>query len=147
MAAASAPLKTPSHFLHSFFWVWLHVLQFDVSNQTINPLEDELNKRDRPLPAKRISLEHALILRWSLVPVCLLLSICYSNQVLYASIGISVLTFLHNELSAHQYWVGKNGIVAFGATAFEAGAILVIGMHSSVIPNQLVSSKSCTYRR
>ncbi|KLO11399.1 hypothetical protein SCHPADRAFT_831206 [Schizopora paradoxa] len=129
MAVAAAPtsLRTPSHLLHSLFWVWLHVLQFDVSNQTINPLEDELNKSYRPLPSKRISLKHALILRWFLVPLCWLLSICYSNQVLYASFGISILTILHNELAAHQHWTGKNGFVAFGSATFEAGAILVIG--------------------
>lgn len=128
-AAALAPLNTPSHFLHSFFWVWLHVLQFNVSNQAINPLEDEHNKRDRPLPAQRISLEYTLILRWSLVPICWLLSACYNKQVLCASVGICLLTVLHNELSAHRHWVGKNVIVALGATTFEAGAILVTGLH------------------
>ncbi|KLO17151.1 hypothetical protein SCHPADRAFT_821934 [Schizopora paradoxa] len=127
MAAAAAPLRTPSHLLHAFFWVWLHILQFDVSNQTINPLEDEVNKKDRPLPAKRITLRNALILRWALVPICWLLSFCYSDQALLASIGLCMLTALHNELSASQHWVGKNGIAACAATAFELGAILVIG--------------------
>ncbi len=128
MAAASAPLKNPSHFLQSFFWVWLHVLQFDLSNQTINPLEDEHNKRDRPLPAKRISLENALILRWWLVPICWLYSAYYYNkQVLYASVGISILTVLHDELSAHRYWVGKNLLVGLGLASFEVGAILITG--------------------
>ncbi|KLO06879.1 hypothetical protein SCHPADRAFT_945726 [Schizopora paradoxa] len=127
MAAACAPLQTPSHLLHAFFWVWLHILQFCVSNQSVNPLEDKVNKQDRPLAANRISLEHALVLRWSLVPICWLWSLCYGTQVLYASVWLSALTLLHNEFSASQHWVGKNGIVALGATAFELGAILVIG--------------------
>lgn len=126
MAAASAPIRTPSHFLHSFFWVWLHLLMFDVSNQTINPKEDQLNKKDRPLPAKRITLQNALILRWALVPICWLLSILYSGQVLYASVGICILTVLHNELRASRHWVGKNSLASIITTVFDAGAILVI---------------------
>lgn len=127
MAAASAPLHAPSHFLHCFFWVWLHVLQFDISNQTINPVEDEHNKRDRPLPAKRISLQNALILRWALVPICWLLSACYSNEIVYASLALTLLTVLHNELHAHRYLAGKNVVTAMGITAFEVGAILITG--------------------
>jgi len=127
MAAASAPLNTPTHFLHSFFWVWLHVLQFDVSNQTLNPIEDEYNKRDRPLPAKRITLNNAIILRWVLVPICWLLSACYSQEIAYASLALTIITILHNELHAHRYLVGKNVVTALGITSFEVGAILLTG--------------------
>jgi len=127
MAAASAPLTTSANLLHSFFWVWLHLLQFDVSNQTLNPVEDEHNKRDRPLPAKRISLKNAIILRWALVPVCWSLSACYGKNLAYTSLALTALTAFHNELHAHRHIVGKNVATALCISAFEVGAILLSG--------------------
>ncbi|OJT05251.1 hypothetical protein TRAPUB_3958 [Trametes pubescens] len=118
----TGPLRIP----HVVFWVWLHVLQFDLANQCMDPEEDAQNKRDRPLPAKRITLAQARFLRWAIVPVCLRLSALYSVQTVYASAALIFLTLLYNELTAHRrHWVIRNVVNALGFTSFEVGATLV----------------------
>ncbi|KLO15620.1 hypothetical protein SCHPADRAFT_824480 [Schizopora paradoxa] len=128
LACASAPLTNIAHLPHVVFWVWFHVLQFDVSNQTLDPEEDENNKRDRPLPAKRISLRDALILRWLLVPACWAMSYWYSKEVMYASIGLTFLTVVYDELGAHAgHYIVRNLVNALGFVTFEVGASLIAG--------------------
>jgi len=125
-AAAAAPEPVPSYILHSAFWIWLHVLQFDVSNQTLSPEEDEHNKRDRPLPSKRMTLRQALILRWILVPVCWLWSAWYSVEAFYASVALVALTVIYNEFTTHAgHWLLRNCVNAAGFASFEVGATLV----------------------
>ncbi|EIW54167.1 uncharacterized protein TRAVEDRAFT_132995 [Trametes versicolor FP-101664 SS1] len=128
LALASAPVAGLLRVPHVVFWVWLHVLQFDLSNQCMDPEEDAQNKRDRPLPAKRITLEQARFLRWAIVPVCLRLSALYSPETVYASIALAFLTLLYNELTAHRrHWVIRNVVNALGFASFEVGATLVAG--------------------
>jgi len=128
LAAAAAPLTNILHLPHVIFWTWFHVLQFDVSNQTLDPGEDELNKRDRPLPAKRITYRNALILRWALVPACWTLSACYSLETVYASMALTALTAIYDECGAHAgHWAIRNLVNALGFVAFEVGASLVAG--------------------
>ncbi|CDO69434.1 hypothetical protein BN946_scf184791.g29 [Trametes cinnabarina] len=128
LAFASAPLRDASRISHVVFWVWFHVLQFDVSNQTLDPDEDAKNKSDRPLPAKRISLRNAILLRWLLVPACWLLSSLYSPQTVYASIALVALTIIYDELGAHgRHWIIRNLVNALGFASFEVGATLVAG--------------------
>ncbi|KAF9552396.1 hypothetical protein CPC08DRAFT_646965 [Agrocybe pediades] len=135
-AAAAAPITDFGRLPHVIFWIWVHLLQFDVSNQTINPEEDELNKRDRPLPSKRMTLEQALWLRYSLVPVCFILSLAYSVEVLCVSIALVFLTFLYDELGAHAgHWIVRNAVNAAGFAAFESGATLIAGKDAHYLSN------------
>ncbi|KAJ7852369.1 UbiA prenyltransferase family [Mycena olivaceomarginata] len=125
LAAASAPLAGLSRLPHVIFWIWLHLLQFDVSNQTLDPEEDSLNKQDRPLPSRRISLPQAIILRWLLVPACALLSICYSVETLYSSLALVFFTIIYDEMGAHGgHWLLRNTVNAAGFASFEFGATL-----------------------
>ena len=125
---ASAPLSDISHLPHVIFWIWFHVLQFDVSNQTLKPEEDEYNKQDRPLPAKRITWRNALILRWALVPACWALSACYSLETAYASIALCIFTYVYDEMGyAAGHWFGRNFVNALGFMSFEVGACLIAG--------------------
>ena len=118
---------------HVIFWVWLHLLQFDISNQTMDPDEDKMNKSDRPLPAKRMTLGYALIFRWLLVPVCFGLSALYSAQTFYASVALVTLTIIYDELHAHKgHWIVRNTINALGFASFETGATLVAGKHHTL---------------
>lgn len=127
--------------MHVVFWVWLHLLHFDVSNQTMDPDEDEKNKSDRPLPAKRISLANAIRLRWLLVPACFALSAMYSAATLYASVTLAALTVLYNELGAHKrHWVIRNVVNALGFAMFETGATLVAGTPSAYPAPQFPAS-------
>lgn len=106
-------------------WIWLHLLQFDVSNQTRNPKEDQYNKKDRPLPSGLISLRSAILLRWGLAPVCILSSLWYSHEAAVASAAVLALTILYNELGGSGYFVLKNMLNAAGFASFEWGALLV----------------------
>ncbi|KAI0658878.1 UbiA prenyltransferase family-domain-containing protein [Cubamyces menziesii] len=128
LAIASAPIDDISRLPHVIFWVWFHVLHFDIANQTVDPKEDELNKSERPIPAKRITLSQAKFLRWLLVPMCWRLSGLYSAEVLYVSIVNVALTILYNELGAAKgHWVVRNVLNGFGMASFETGTTLIAG--------------------
>ncbi|KLO15626.1 hypothetical protein SCHPADRAFT_824462 [Schizopora paradoxa] len=145
LAAAAAPLTNISHLPHIIFWVWFHVLQFDVSNQTLDPEEDEHNKRDRPLPAKRISYRNAVILRWALVPACWTLSACYSLETMYASMALVALTAIYDEFGAHSgHWAVRNLVNALGFVSFEVGASLIAGNDRHFLDNTARLSVLCS---
>ena len=128
LAVASAPLHNISYLPHVIFWIWFHLLQFDVSNQTTDPEEDKRNKPYRPIPAKRITLQNARILRWILVPAGWVLSSCYSIETVYASIGVCVFTYGYNEIGfSSGHWFGRNLFNALGLSWFEIGACLILG--------------------
>lgn len=128
-AIVSAPLSSLTRIPHIVLWIWVHLLQFDVSNQTLRPEEDVHNKSDRPLPSGRIELQNAIRLRWMLVPVCFLLSLCYSVEVLYSSIALVALTIIYDELNIHAaHWAARNIVNGLGFASFESGATLIAGM-------------------
>ncbi|KAH7910334.1 UbiA prenyltransferase family [Hygrophoropsis aurantiaca] len=124
------PICHPSCAFHVFTWIWLHMLQFTLANQTQDPSEDEKNKKTRPLPAHLISLREAIIYRWLVVPTCLIFSAWYGSKVLFASISIACLTILYNELYLHRQWVAKNVLTACGYAAFEFGGVWIARCHS-----------------
>ncbi|KAI0827783.1 UbiA prenyltransferase family [Trametes gibbosa] len=128
LAAASAPLVGLLRLPHVVFWVWFHVLQFDISNQCMDPDEDAKNKSDRPIPARRISLSQARLLRWLSVPLCWRLSAFYSVETVWASVALVALTLIYNELTAHRrHWIIRNVVNALGFGSFEVGATLIAG--------------------
>ena len=99
-----------------------------MSNQVFSIEEDSLNKADRPLPAGRITVQQARVLRWTLVPLCLILSLLYSAQVACASATFIILGIIYNEFHAHAgHWTVRNVMNASGFAALEAGATLVAG--------------------
>ena len=96
------------------------------------PEEDEHNKRDRPLPSKRITLDSARVLRWVLVPACLALSACYSAECVGASIALCALTYIYDEAGAAKgHWLTRNIVNALGFASFEVGACLIAGSFHS----------------
>ncbi|KAI0043716.1 hypothetical protein FA95DRAFT_1498188 [Auriscalpium vulgare] len=127
-AVASATDFELSRLVHVMAWIWLHLLQFDVSNQTLSEDEDGMNKTDRPLPSGRMTLRSALILRWLLVPVCWIYSAFYSVEVVYASIALVALTVIYDEMGAHAgHYIVRNLVNAGGFASFEAGSTLIAG--------------------
>ena len=138
-AIVAAPLASAGHFYHAVFWIWMHILHFDVANQYIDPSEDKVNKKDRPLPSGRISPENAKLLRWALLPACLALSASYGPLVLTTSIVFAVLTILYNELHAHTWhWFVRNVINASGMALFEIGATLIACKSSMAFSSSIV---------
>ena len=116
----------PGFFLNTF-WTWLLLLSVTITNQSYgnSPAEDALNKPSRPIPAKRISLETAQVLRLLFVPAVLLFSASYGG--LKAAVAIVTLTAVYNEGGGSDHWITKNGCCAAFYAAFEWGAILVTG--------------------
>ncbi|GJJ12537.1 hypothetical protein Clacol_006780 [Clathrus columnatus] len=107
------------------FWIWIHLLQFCVSNQSNSPEEDAINKSWRPIPAGRISLSQTKILRYYLCAGCLALSL--HHNVLLASILICLSTTAYNDLGLHRHMVWRNLCNAVGYASFELGATQLAG--------------------
>ena len=127
-AMAAAPVTSYTRLPHIAFWTWLHLLQFCIANQVHSIDEDAQNKPFRPLPSRRITATHALILRWLLVPICLAYSALYSGHVLYASVSMLILTICYNELHGDaNHWLVRNILNALGTASFEWGATLLAG--------------------
>lgn len=109
------------------FWIWLHVLQCALSNQTSSPEEDALNKPYRPIPSGRISQQDARLLRWFCIIPCLVLSSFYSVAVFKASAWLSIFIYIYNELSYNAHWLSRNLLNGAGLACFEIGATLIAG--------------------
>ena len=109
------------------FWTWLHLLQFNLANQTRDLEEDKLNKPWRPLPAGRITLENALNLRWLSIVASLVLSSWYSNRVLVASLTYTTAVTLYHELNGHGHWLMKSLMNAGGLTTIALGSTFIAG--------------------
>lgn len=115
--------------LQVLVWIWIHLLHFNLSNQTMDVDEDRLNKPKRPVAAGRISLSNAVTLRWLSVPLCWMLSAAYSPAVLTASISLTFFVVLYNELGASGgHFIVRNLLNAIGLACFEVGATLIAGM-------------------
>lgn len=130
-ALCATPTHSLSRLPHIVFWIWLHLLQFNVSNQCLSTEEDKRNKPSRPVASGRICLRDALVLRWTLASLCFLTSLAYSTQLVYVSTVLIALTIIYNELQMHAtHWALRNILNALGYAAFEAGATLVAGTPS-----------------
>ena len=131
LAAASDPLISLSRIPHMVFWLWLHVLALDFSNQTLDPEEDRRNKPERPIPAGRISLRTAVILRWLMPLVCFAWSANYSKELLYSSILNCVFVFIYDEMGyADGHWLGRQVLNSVLHVSFELGATFLAGQSS-----------------
>ena len=105
-----------------------------------------MNKRDRPLPSGRISMCNALILRWSLVPLCCGLSALYSRAVFWTSVFIALTTILYNEGAVHGgQWLIRNVLLATGYSAFELGATLVAAKGTSLMSDTILHALTTSY--
>ena len=126
---AAAPSWSLSRLIHAVFWLWVHALQLALANQTLphSVAEDALNHPDRPFPGGRISLRTGRVLRWMIIPVCLLLSAAYGPRTMLASLGGSLYMLVYNDGGgARSHWLVRNALNAIGYGAAEAGTTLVI---------------------
>ncbi|KAI0359001.1 hypothetical protein OH77DRAFT_1374994, partial [Trametes cingulata] len=120
---AAAPISSTAQLGPRAIWIWLHLLQFCLSNQCLSPEEDASNKPWRPIPAGRITTGIARRLRWALLFICLSVSAYYG--VLGASVALALGTLAHNELGMDAVWLPRNVCNAVGYAAFNAGATYV----------------------
>ena len=106
--------------LYAIFWTWVHLLQFCISNQSLDPEEDALNKPWRPISSGLASAPSARTLRWILLPLCFSLSVCL--EVPWQGISLALGFIAHNELGLHSHWLMRNICNALGYAFFNAGA-------------------------
>ncbi|KAK7059958.1 UbiA prenyltransferase family-domain-containing protein [Favolaschia claudopus] len=125
-ASVAAPVHSSRRFLYGVVWTWLHLLQVDVSNQYQTAVEDAINRPWRPLPGNRISQSSAAILRWLLIPLCVLASFPFGSRVVLSSLGLTALLVAHDELNWDKHWASKNIINTFGYMCFELGATRIM---------------------
>jgi 4-hydroxybenzoate polyprenyltransferase len=109
--------------LYAVFWTWLHLLQTDISNQSMDPEEDALNKPWRPIPSGLISVAGARRLRWILLPSCFSLSVYLG--VHWQGIALALSFLAYNELQLHSHWIMRNVLNAWGYAFFNAGAFAI----------------------
>ena len=115
--------------LCAVLWTWLHLLQFCVSNQSLDPDEDARNKPWRPIPSGIVSVVSARILRWILLPLCLSLSIFLEAH--WQGISLAIAFIAHNELHLHSHWLMRNACNSWGYASFNAGASAIAGAYYS----------------
>ncbi|KAF8511132.1 UbiA prenyltransferase family-domain-containing protein [Hysterangium stoloniferum] len=124
-ASIIAPINRLARLSQVLIWIWLHLLQFCISNQTNCPEEDAVNKPWRPIPAGRITVTDARILYYCVVVACLLFS--FERGVLPASILICVTTMAYNYGGLHRRVILRNACNAVGYASFELGATQLAG--------------------
>ncbi|KAF8905771.1 UbiA prenyltransferase family [Gymnopilus junonius] len=107
------------------FWIWLHLLHFNLANQVRDPEEDMRNKPWRPLPSGRISLSTARVFRYLMPLVCMVVSLCYSRTIFYASAFFAALVPMYHELHGDAHWLSKNLMNAVGYACFAIGSTLI----------------------
>ena len=106
--------------LYAVIWTWLHLLQFNISNQSLDLREDASNKLWWPIPLGLISVDRARALHWILLPSCFFLSVCLEAH--WQSISLALVFLGYNEFRLHSYWPICNFINAWGYASFNAGA-------------------------
>ncbi|KAJ3002826.1 hypothetical protein NUW54_g5638 [Trametes sanguinea] len=129
-----------THIVGRLLWIWLNLLQFCVSNQTVSMAEDELNKPWRPLPAGHLTIGNARRLRWMLIPLSLMVSKGVGRLTLQCSAALVLATLAHNELFLGSHWLSRNALNAIGYVAFNMGATSISCRQATATssPHQLV---------
>ena len=107
-------------------WTWLHLLILDISNQrkTSSITEDKMNKPWRPLPAGRLTQDHARKLL--LVVVLAAVTISWHLEALRESTALIILNWIYNDLEgAKEDPILRNVLNACGLVSFNAGATAI----------------------
>ncbi|KAG0699930.1 UbiA prenyltransferase family [Suillus ampliporus] len=125
-----AAVLSPRHDMLSLsctlLWVWSHLLQANVSNQTYSAHEDAMNHPWRPVPSGRISVKDCRTLRWGLMVFCLALSSIFGINVLISSMLLTVVEIVHDDFDLSHHPIFKNLCNVGGYATFELGATLVL---------------------
>lgn len=128
-AVSAAPSCSASRLPHAFLWFWVHALQFALANQSLPHAipEDAINHPYRPIPTGRISLQTTRVLRWTMVPSCLLISAFHGPRTMLASFLGSLFILAYNEGGgARGHWLVRNAENAIGYSVVKAGTMLVV---------------------
>ncbi|KAF9040692.1 UbiA prenyltransferase family [Panaeolus papilionaceus] len=124
-AAPLSPTRRFAHAIQAVLWIYLHLFQFNLSNQVRDPEEDRQNKPWRPLPSGRITLKNANRLKKLSIAACLFASWCYGWRLLRISAFFTVLIPAYHELHGDSHWISKNLMNAVGYACFASGSTLI----------------------
>ena len=135
-SALSGPLMTtnPSPNLFTIMsrlprvvsWLWLNLLLFTMSNQSLpgSVEEDLVNKPWRPIPSKRISLPNTRRALLAVIPSVFFLT-SYLGAV-EVSVALMVFTWMYNDLGgADDNFFVRNLLNLFGFVSYSIGATLI----------------------
>lgn len=126
------------------FWLWLHLLILDVSNQRLadSIAEDAINKPWRPLPAKRLSQNEARSILLFAIPLAMGLSLITGQTAYIPSTTLICLSWLYNDLEGSSVSIiTRNLLNALGLTCFGWGALAVFAGPEA----QLVQPKAAVW--
>ncbi|KAG0699518.1 UbiA prenyltransferase family-domain-containing protein [Suillus ampliporus] len=127
-----SPRHSPLSFSCSLSWLWFHLFQGNVSNQSYSAHEDLLNKPWRPVPSGRISVKSSRALRWGLMIFCLGFSSLFSFNVLVTSAVFTMLVIVHDDFGLSGHPIGKNLLNVGAYVSFELGSTLVLSDEPSL---------------
>ncbi|KAN0142074.1 UbiA prenyltransferase family domain containing protein [Lactarius tabidus] len=136
-AFLASPSTTPDRMFFSMLWTWLHLLQFCVSNQSLDPEEDSSNKPWRPIPTGLISVDAARSLRWMLMPLCL--SVSVRLEAYWQGISLALAFLAHNEFGLHSHLFLRNICNAWGYASFNAGAFAIASGQTTISTRSEIS--------
>ncbi|KAG1735608.1 UbiA prenyltransferase family [Suillus paluster] len=124
-ANAVSPRHDPLALSRSLFWLWFHLFQINVSNQSYSALEDAVNKPWRPMPSGRISVEDSRTLLYGLLVFCFGLSSIFGLNVLITSVVFSVMMVAHDDFNLSHHPTFKN--------LCNMGFYVTLGLGSSLV--------------
>ncbi|KAG1736677.1 UbiA prenyltransferase family-domain-containing protein [Suillus paluster] len=127
-----SPRHNPLALSCSLSWLWLHLFQGNVSNQSYSAHEDLLNKPWRPVPSGRISVKNSRALRWGLMVFCLGFSSLFNFNVLITSAVFTILVIVHDDFGLSGHPIGKNLLNVGAYVSFELGSTLVLSDEPSL---------------
>ncbi|KAG0693491.1 hypothetical protein DFH29DRAFT_963990 [Suillus ampliporus] len=133
-ATVVSPHHNPLALSYSLCWLWFHLFQFNVSNQSYSAHEDVVNKPWCPLPSGRISIKDSRALRWGLMVFCLGLSSLFSLIVFTTSAAFYGASD-RNLCNAGGYATLKLGstLILSGGSSFDGTSITALSCSALVI--------------
>lgn len=142
MISAGATMhEVQARLISMFFWIWLHLVVEDLSNQRKpeSVAEDAINKPWRPLPSGRLSSGEALGLLYA--SACLAMATSFLLGAVGASASFLVLVWLYNEAEICKTSpVLRNLLNVLGLACFGWGGISVLNAGGSLITQEAQSS-------
>ncbi|KAG1882471.1 UbiA prenyltransferase family-domain-containing protein [Suillus subluteus] len=131
-ATTVSPRHNPLSLSYALCWLWFHLFQFNVSNQSYSAHEDVVNKPWRPMPSGRISVKDSRILRWGLVVFCLGLSSLFSLNVVIPSAVYAVFVVMNDDFHLSRHPIFKNVCNTGGYVTYELGCSLILSREYSL---------------
>lgn len=134
ISAGAASHEVQTRFIPMFFWIWLHLVVEDLSNQRKpgSIAEDAINKPWRPLPSGRLSSREALGLLCASITLAMVTSLLLGAVA--PSVSFLVLVWLYNEAEVCKTSpILRNLLNVLGLACFGWGGISVINAGGSLI--------------